>query len=62
MYPVWSSSCFDSPNTTNEITYQVWGRIYAGSAGCWTIGDTNLNAGSDGESNRGHTIVMEIAQ
>ena len=62
MYPVWSCSRFDSPNTTNEITYQVWGRIYAGSAEIWRIGETNLNAGSDGESSRGHTIAMEIKQ
>ena len=61
-YPVWSCSRFDSPNTTNEITYQVWGRIYAGSAEIWRIGETNLNAGSDGESSRGHTIAMEIKQ
>ena len=62
MYPVWSVSRFDSPNTTNEITYQVWGRIYAGGASSWRIGETNLNAGSDGESSRGHTIAIEIAQ
>ena len=61
-YPVWTCSRFDSPNTTNEITYQVWGRIYAGSANQWHIGVTNLNAGSDGESSRGHTIAIEIAQ
>lgn len=63
-YPPWTCSRFDLPNTTHQITYQVWGRRYAGNSSYpgWTIGDTNLNYGSDGESSRGHTIVMEIAQ
>ena len=60
-YPVWSCSRFDSPNTTNEITYQVWGRKYGGGSGNWKIGDTNHNSNEDYGS-RGHTIVMEIAQ
>ena len=60
-YPPWTISRFDIPNTTHEITYQVWGRKYSGSSGNWKIGDTNHGANADYGS-RGHTIAMEIKQ
>ena len=61
-YQPWNISRFDTPNTTHPITYQMWGRIYNGTAASWQIGDTNMNAGAAGESSRGNTWVTEIKQ
>tara|TARA_R100000152_G_C6776019_1_gene204858 strand:- start:1058 stop:1621 length:564 start_codon:yes stop_codon:yes gene_type:complete len=60
-YPPWNISRFDSPNTTLTVTYQVWGRIYGGSADNWIIGDTNHNANADYGS-RGNMVAIEIKQ